>query len=148
MTFLHPQWLALLALPVILAFWEAVAQGTRGRLTLTPTPPTSEGRRRHTAILCDDGVTVNATVSIPHVLASYDHGGTMSRTSKSSTDQSSAARSSSSLSPRRRFPFLFIFVSLVSVVVVVVIVGVTILIVCSTIVPTASYRPDNLPRAA
>ena len=27
MTFLHPQWLALLALPVILAFWEWVRPG-------------------------------------------------------------------------------------------------------------------------
>ena len=27
MTFLHPQWLALLALPVILAFWEGVRPG-------------------------------------------------------------------------------------------------------------------------
>ena len=45
MTFLHPQWLALLALPVILAFWEWVRRGQPIAL------PFDHGRQRRGLLL-------------------------------------------------------------------------------------------------
>ena len=45
MTFLHPQWLAALALPVILAFWEWVRRGQPMAL------PFDHGRQRRGLVL-------------------------------------------------------------------------------------------------
>jgi len=62
MTFLHPQWLALLALPVILAFWEWVRRGQPIAL------PFDHGRQRrglvlHFLVLCAN--------SLPSVLLAF-----------------------------------------------------------------------------